>query len=64
MFGLMSMYTYGIIRVQDLDEITTADVGSGVKSLADLVLKLLFDGLFVIVYCLLMVALFLALMVR
>lgn len=64
MFGLMSMYTYGIIRVQDLDEITTTQVWSGIKSLANLVLKLLFDVLFIAVYCLLMVALFLALMVR
>jgi len=62
-FGITSVYTYGILQVQNLDEIDGSTIGD-FKDLADLIFKIFFDVLFVIVYLLLMVALFLALFVR
>ena len=62
-FGIISIYTYGILRIDQLDTIKDLDLTS-IKWMADLVFKILFDLLFIIVYFLLMVALFLALLVR
>lgn len=62
-FGIMSIYTYGILRVHELDTITWNDLES-LKTIADLIFKIVFDLLFIIVYLLLMVALLLALFTR
>lgn len=62
-FGITSIYTYGILKVHELDTIDARDLDA-YKKLADLIFKILFDVLFVLVYMLLMIALFLALLVR
>ena len=63
MFGIINVYTYGILRIQELDTLKRIDLTS-ITAIADLVLKIVFDLLFVVVYFLLMVALFLALFAR
>ncbi len=62
-FGIINLYTYGILKIQELDTITWTNLES-ITKIADLIFKILFDLLFIIVYALLMVALFLALFVR
>ena len=62
-FGVISIYSYGILRIHDLDTITWSDLES-VETIVDLVFKIVFDVLFVLVYLLLMIALLLALFVR
>lgn len=62
-FGIISVYTYGILKVQELDTITGTDLES-VDKVADLIFKIMFDLLFIVIYMILMVALFLALFVR
>lgn len=62
-FGITSVYTYGILKVHEMDEINGDNLWD-YKDLADLIFKVFFDVLFVIVYLLLMIALFLALFVR
>gem|GEM_PF-6145405 len=67
MFGIISIYTYGIISPERLDEISkqvvAANTGS-ISGIADLILKIIFDLIFIIVFFVLMAALFLALFVR
>jgi len=63
MFGIISVYTYGILRVQELTKVSIGDV-SAYKQVLDLVLKIVFDVLFIAVYLLLMIALLLALFTR
>lgn len=63
MFGIISVYTYGILRVQELTKVSIGDVGA-YKEVLDLVLKIVFDVLFIAVYLLLMIALLLALFTR
>lgn len=62
-FGVMSIYSYGILRIDELDTINAAQLSS-VKTIADLIFKIIFDVLFIAVYLLLMIALLLALFVR
>jgi len=62
-FGIISIYSYWILKVDQLDTISATDLAS-VKTIADLIFKIVFDVLFIIVYLLLMVALLLALFVR
>ena len=62
-FGVISVYTYGILKVQDFDTTSWIDLQT-IKTIADLIFKIFFDILFILVYMLLMVALFLALFVR
>lgn len=62
-FWIISIYSYGILKVDQLDTISATDLQS-VKTIADLIFKIVFDVLFIIVYLLLMVALLLALFVR
>ena len=62
-FGITSVYTYGILKVHEMDQIDGRSIGD-FKDLADLVFKVFFDVFFVVVYLLLMVALFLALFTR
>jgi hypothetical protein len=59
----MSIYSYGILKIDELDTISAANLES-VKTIADLVFKIVFDVLFIAVYLLLMIALLLALFVR
>lgn len=62
-FWVMSIYSYGILRIDELDTINAAQLSS-VKTIADLIFKIIFDVLFIAVYLLLMIALLLALFVR
>ncbi|MCD5375071.1 hypothetical protein LR010_01300, partial [Candidatus Gracilibacteria bacterium] len=62
-FGVMSIYAYGILKIDELDTINAAQLSS-VKTIADLIFKIVFDILFIAVYLLLMIALLLALFVR
>ena len=62
-FGVINLYTYGILKVQELDTITGTDLES-ITKIADLIFKIIFDILFILVYMLLMIALMLALFVR
>jgi len=62
-FGIISIYSYGILRIDDLDTITGTDLES-IETIADLVFKIVFDILFIAVYLLLMIALLLALFAR
>ncbi|MCH8518308.1 SLC19 family protein [Candidatus Gracilibacteria bacterium] len=63
MFGIISVYTYGILRVQELSTIKVGDIRF-YQEMIDLILKIFFDLLFIVVYLLLMVALLLALFTR
>ena len=63
MFWIISVYTYGILRVQELSKVNVWDIAF-YKELIDLILKIFFDIFFIAVYLLLMVALMLALFTR
>lgn len=63
-FGIVSIYTYGVLSVDGLDTVSKGDISDYIKTLADLTLKIVFDIIFVLVYFILMAALFLALFVR
>ena len=63
-FWITNIYTYWILRIQNLNEINEKDIAWWIKEIADLLFKIIFDLLFVVIYLLLMVALFLALFVR
>ncbi len=62
-FGVISIYAYGILRIQDLDTISGTQI-KDISTIADLIFKIVFDLLFIVVYMLLMIALLLALFVR
>jgi len=62
-FGVISVYTYGVLGLDSLDELTGGDIPS-IGDLMDLSLKVIFDLLFIVVYLLLMLALFMALFTR
>jgi len=62
-FGVISVYTYGILQVQNMDTLQWFNLTT-IKGIADLIFSMLFNVLFIIIYMLLMVALFLALLVR
>ncbi|MDQ7022456.1 MAG: hypothetical protein Q9M97_02830 [Candidatus Gracilibacteria bacterium] len=62
-FSIINIYTYGVMKIQDLTEITK-DQLQEVKTLTDLGLKLVFDVLFLIIFLIIMVALFMALFAR
>ena len=63
-YWVINIYTYWILKVQNLDTIKKDEIPEWIQDLAKLIFKIVFDLLFVIVYLLLMVALFLALFVR
>ncbi len=66
-FGIVSIYTYGVMSPEKLDELRSetlsADTGT-IAGVADLLVKVAFDLIFIIIYFILMAALFLALFVR
>lgn len=65
-FGITSIYTYGVLGIDGLDTITKEQLTGpdAIKAILDLGLKGIFDLIFVIMYFILMAALFLALFVR
>ncbi|MDD2907490.1 MAG: hypothetical protein PHH98_02510 [Candidatus Gracilibacteria bacterium] len=62
-FGIIATYTYGVLGLENISNMNANDL-TGIKTMGDLVVKLLFDVLFVVVYSILMIALGLVLMVR
>nr|MDD3720299.1 hypothetical protein [Candidatus Gracilibacteria bacterium] len=63
LYGIISIYSFGVLNLQSLDELKGKDLGV-ITKLLDLGVKVLFDLLFIIIYVILMVALFLALFIR
>ena len=63
-FGIIFLYTYGVMQIHELDSLSEQSIATAIGSITDLSLKLIFDTLFVLVYMILMIALFLALLVR
>jgi hypothetical protein len=62
-YGIINIYSYGILRIHELDTINQADL-QAISTIADLIFKIVFDLLFIVVYLILMVALLLALFAR
>ena len=62
-YGVMSMYTYWIIWFDNIDNITLEDKWSLTK-IWDVIVKIVFDFLFVLVYSILIIALWMVLMIR
>ena len=63
-FWVLGLYTYGIMQIQHLDTENGWLFWEAISDITDMTLKLVFDALFIIVYLVLMIALFLALLVR
>ena len=63
-FWIISLYTYGVMQVQESDITSSDDIANSIRSISDLTLKVIFDALFILIYMILMIALFLALLVR
>jgi len=63
-FWVLSLYTYGIMQVHKTDHVTGAAISTEIKDLTNLSLKVVFDAVLIIVYLILMITLFLALLVR
>ena len=62
-FGIVSVYTYGILKIDQADTIIKWDLKT-IKDIFALWLKAIFDVIFIFMYLILMAALFLALFVR
>lgn len=63
-FATISLYTYGVIQIDKLDEFSSSDIKAGVKSSIGFVVKLVIDLLFILIYAILMFALALVLITR
>ncbi len=63
LYGLIYLYTYGILSLDKLDEFDSDQVNN-FKTFLDAIQKVLFDMIFIVVYAILMFALFIALFVR
>jgi hypothetical protein len=58
------MYTYGVIQIDKLDEFASSDIKAGLQSSIGVVVKLVIDLLFILIYVILMFALALVLITR
>ncbi len=63
-FGLMSIFTYEIMRLDRLDTLRSEFTVEAIKTITSLFQKSIFDLAFIVIYTVLMIALFLALFVR
>ena len=63
-FATISLYTYGVIQIDKLDEFSSSDIKAGVQSSIGFVVKLVIDLLFILIYAILMFALALVLITR
>lgn len=64
-FWMISFYVYWVVNINELDKLVTANKDvSYTKVIWDVLVKLIFDGIFVIVYIFLFIAIWLALMIR
>ncbi len=62
-FWIVSMYTYGILSLDTIDDVTALNLQQ-LKTMWDLVVKIVFDLIFVIVYSVLIITLWFVLMIR
>jgi len=62
-FWIISMYTYGLTGFENSDNIFLSE-SSKFTSIADVAIKIIFDWLFIIIYAILMIALWMVLMIR
>lgn len=62
-FWIIALYTYWIVWIENFDKLIKAEIPR-LKTIWDVVVKVIFDLLFILVYALLMIALGLALMIR
>jgi hypothetical protein len=63
-FATISTYTFGILKIDKLDELNFQELKSTLKTIADVVIKVVIDFLFILIYAILMIALWLVLMIR
>jgi hypothetical protein len=63
-FATISTYTVGILKIDKLDELDFETIKKTVRTIADVVIKVMIDFLFVLIYAILMIALWLVLMIR
>lgn len=65
-FGLINLYTYGVMELDELETTTLEEMSVkwGIKDILDLSFFVLFDFVFLVMYLILMVALFMALFSR
>ncbi len=64
-FGIVSLYTYGILSFDSIDNITRSQINNwNIKTFWDLVVKIWFDFIFVIVYWILFITLWMVLLIR
>lgn len=62
-FWIIAVYTYWIVWIENFDKLIKKEIPQ-LKTIWDVVVKVIFDLLFILVYALLMIALGLALMIR
>ncbi len=62
-FWVLWLYTYWILWIENIDNLNFTDL-SAIRTLWDLIVKIVFDILFVVVYAILMIALAFVLMTR
>ena len=62
-FWIISLYTYWIVWIENFDKLIKKEIPQ-LKTIWDVVVKVIFDLIFILVYALLMIALGLALMIR
>ncbi|RKW23899.1 hypothetical protein D8B46_02455 [Candidatus Gracilibacteria bacterium] len=63
-FGIVGLYTYGLVNIEGISKIDEKQLRDQIKTIGDIVVKVVFDLLFIVVYAILMIALGLALMIR
>ena len=63
-FGLISIYTYGILGLDGISTIQSEDLVGKIETVWDLVIHVIFNVLFIVIYMVLIIALWLVLIVR
>ncbi len=63
-FWLVSAYTNGLLKVDSLSRVSKSQVWKAIESLEDLIIYILFSGIFILIYFILMMALAIVLLVR
>ena len=63
-FGLISIYTYGILDLDGISKLETEDLKGKIETVWDLVIHVIFNVLFIVIYMVLIIALWLVLVVR
>ena len=62
-FWVISLYTYWVLWFDRIDDVNLIDL-TNIRTLGDLIVKIIFDLLFVFIYAILMIALWMVLMIR